>query len=182
MKSYDWAKLINGLYEQLVHNNQAFSRKEGIYFRCKLECEFNGYEKDGTHHPEWEGAEAKDFHIIILNPHKVFTCITDSSGICSIIPPAELWYNNSNHDSCWRDVSGKKLTHLMLKVHDKAFENCPKKYRPQIRSQDVRFSLEISLFGDKFKFVEVEYESIPDNCYHYKLTSIKKIKKTIEIG
>lgn len=52
MKSYDWANVINGLYAQLVHYNKAFSRKEGIYFRCKLECKCYGYEHDGnTHHP-----------------------------------------------------------------------------------------------------------------------------------
>ena len=178
MKSYDWANVINGLYEQLVHYNEAFSRKEGIYFRCKLECECYGYEHDGnTHHPEWKRRSAKDFHIIILNPHKVFTCINNTSNIYNEIPSVELWENKSNHNSCWRDVAHRQLTDLMFQVHDEAFKNCPEEFHPQSKSQEVRFALETSLCGNIFKLVEVEYESISDDCYHYKLTSIKQIKK-----
>jgi hypothetical protein len=183
MQSYDWANLINGMFEQIVRYNKSFSTNEGIYFRCKIECEYIGYEQDGnTHHPEWEGKDAKDFHIIILNPHKVFTCITESSGTCSEIPSAELWANDSNHHSCWRDVLLRHLIDIMFYCYDKAFENCPEEFRPQLLSQNGRFSFETSLLGNRFKLVRVEYESIPYNCYHYKLNNIEQIKKSIEVG
>ena len=91
----------------------------------------------------------------------------------------QLNYGKSNHNSCWRDVAHRQLTDLMFQVHDEAFKNCPEEFHPQSKSQEVRFALETSLCGNIFKLVEVEYESISDDCYHYKLTSIKQIKKNI---
>lgn len=181
MKSYDFANIINGLYEQLVHRNKNFSRNEGIYFCCQLDCECHGYEKDGnTQHQEWRGREIKDFHIIIINPHTVFTCISDANDHIFEIPSPEKWINKSNHDSCWRDVSHKELTDLMFHCHDEAYKNCPKELRPETKSQGVSFSLRTSVCGPIFKYVKVEKVTDYEwNNYGYreKLTSIHSIDK-----
>lgn len=183
MKSYEFARLINGLFEQIVRFNEVFANNEGIYFRCKIESECLGYERNNDiRHLAWEGRVAKDFHIILLKPHKVFTCITQSVGPISTIPPVELWTNDSNHDSCWRDVARRHLTDITVYCHDKAFKNCPEEFRPETMSQEVRYSLETSFLGNIFKLVQVEYKSIPEDCYHYQLTDIREIKKNIEIG
>lgn len=181
MKSYDLADIINGLYEQLVHYNDNFNLNQGIYFCCQLDSQCYGYDKDGnTHHPEWEGRSMKAFHIIILNPHKVFTCTTNVTGLIHELPSVDKWKNKSNHDSCWRNVSSDELTSLMFHCHDMAYKNCPEELRPQKKSHGVRFSLKTSLCGPVFKYVEVTREpdyDLDKTGNRHKLTSIKIIDK-----
>lgn len=182
MKSYDFANIINGLYEQLVLGNKKFSYEQGIYFVYKIDCQCHGYENDGnTHHHEWENQETVKVHFIMLNGHQIFTCNTNSvMSIVHELPKPEYWKNASNHDSCWREVSYRLLTDTMFHCHDEAYKNCPKEFRPETKSQEVRFSLATSLSDSIFKYVEVEKEADYDldkSGYHNKLTTIKFIDK-----
>jgi len=187
MKSYDWADLINSLYTQVALLSPAFENDEGMYFRVVILCNYNGYEKKNgnVHHPGWEGTALCVCNFIMLKNHQIFyqVHLGRENAFGPEIPNPFLFINGSNHDSCWRNVTHDILTKYMFVVFDKAHENCPDGEQPEYKSSNVRFYVEMARSGQVFKLVKVKQErdSRDKFGYSHKLTSIKTIKKTIEI-
>lgn len=184
MQSYQIIHTMNSLFEVLVQSQNywdksekvsvhTFSGNEGIYFNVMVSSEFSGYEEDGiTYHSEWRGSCVKHFHVIMLYPHYVFTCVTDNDDM-----PQTGWENTSNHNSGWREGCNR-LTRLAFECFDEAYKNAPKRHIPKTRASGVSLRLG-GIFGRVFKFVKVDKHYSPDQDYFMEIDAVKEIKKTI---
>ena len=183
MKSYIIKRTILSIFESYVDNwgrkNSSFKNDEGAYFVIKIGAENYGYEKDGnTYHKNWAKREIEYLHIIILAQRMVFTCRSKSNNI----PTCDQWRNTSNHNSCFREGIDE-ITYIGFDLWKRVFESIPDKHKPATRDDGVDFTLGGGLyFCSPFKCVKVIHEaSDKKDCYFRKLTSIKIIKKTIEV-
>ena len=183
MESYDWTVMINGLYEQLVRYNKDFTDEQGIWIRVTIKCSSSGYDKNDKYHPDWENEASHVIHIIMLKHHQIFIHVSKSYGLCSNLPNPDMFVNESNHDSCWRDAIQRKLTEVKFSVHSEAYKKYPKGEKLAPYKSGIRFSINHGLMGPIFKFVEVTKIPDPtlDTTYFNKLTSVQVIEKTITI-
>jgi hypothetical protein len=162
----------------VIRKHKNFKRNEGIHFCLKIDIESYGYEKDGsTCHPEWKRRKLAYMHYIVTYPHSVYMALGEDENM----PPATLFKNTSNHDSCWRSDGFRDLFSTFIEMYDACYSNVPKEHRPSPRSCDYRLTLRCGwLSAPVFDFVEVESVYCEDG-YHKDLLSIKNIKKSLTI-
>ena len=164
-----------------INNNRNMKNNQGIYFKIEISCNQHGYEKNGnTYHEKWKNSDRNNVHIIVVKPHKVFISIDNtfrwSSEINALI--VENFTNASNHDSCWKDSIDSKLHELSIASWKEAYKFTPEKHIPAPVASDITCSPCI-LNNKLLKFVEIETEYLPNDCYHYKMKKIKKISDPV---
>jgi hypothetical protein len=171
-------QIMIDLAEQFVVRKDFCERDEGIHFCLKIDIENLGYEKDGnTNHPEWRARKMVYMHYLVIRPYSVFLALGESEEL----PPAAMFKNTSNHDSCWRTDGFTDIFTYFMRMYEACYNHVPSKHRsaPIMCNYNVHLRTKW-LSGPVFDFVKVETEYDDDN-YHKNLIKLEKIKKTIKI-
>lgn len=191
-KSYVIKSIMNRLFEQLVKSkaseyqadktDEYFKENEGIRFCVKIDADNLGFENDGnTYHKEWKCRIIRYFHVIMLYPHRIFTCVTDEQHFSTI--PQDDWKNTSNHNSCWRNGCDDLIS-VGYECWEEAFAKVPEEHRKPPMVEGLDYTLDLSIMGNIFEFISCDMESDYDNDssgYHKKISNIKRIHKKLTI-
>jgi hypothetical protein len=191
MESYRIGNIIDSLFNQVVENNESFeSGKDGIMFNIKIKGDNHGFEKDGfTHHSEWQRSGCVRIGIIILKGRYVFSLSSQNNkdeDILSLydfddmIKKPELWKNESNHESCYRDAIKNIITDAYLNI-GLYINNVPDEHKPSKITGNVNIYLS-EILRPLFTLVEVKHIPIyPTETYFRRLTEIKRITKNVNL-
>jgi hypothetical protein len=197
MISYNFAKAIANIYDQVRRQNMVFCKEDkrlyadndfvkdysvALYLVLVVSAENNGYEIDGnTPRPEWKRHFRKEMHFLITGDHRVFLAIVDGKTFGLKDIPLKSWKNTSNHDSCWRtDGVQSPITTMMFDAWKHCFSHMPEEHlREKLRSSGVEMELDDSC-DEVIRFVRIKHTAVDiSDTYHRKITSVKKLTPVI---